>query len=216
MTPTLRHIGAGLLAMAALVASGACLQVDKTLTLYVAGDGAVTWMVVEDAVRSDRPDRSAAAEEEQQYIDAARTGRHPVARAFRRLAATSVETQIVRETRPFLVITTARFPSLEALGQAVIDAIGADASSAQTTDGTQVHWALTLHSDRSADGQPDADLTTLLDEPWHVVLETGRFVGAHNFLIEGAQTAVQVIHGNEPEDGMPLVWSLTWTRGPKE
>jgi hypothetical protein len=212
MKQTLRRVSTGFIAMAALAASGGCLQMDKTHTLYVAGDGVVTWMAVEQGVRSDEQDASKAAAEEQLYIERARTGIHPAANAFRRLDAINVSTQIVRDTRPFTVVTTAQFPSLDALGQALINVMGADASSAQTTDAAQVHWALTVYSDQFADGEPDADLTTLLDQPWHVVLESGRFIGAHNFRIENTQTAIQLIHGDEPSTGAPFVWSLTWAQ----
>lgn len=209
LRPTLRPGFVTFIVAVTLAASAGCLHADKTQTLYVAADGVVTWMVVEKDVRSDERDAVKAAAEEREYITRARVEAHPVAQAFRRLDAINVTTQVVRDTRPFTVITTAQFPSLGVLGQSLMDALAVDASSVSTTDGTRTAWTLTV---RSEPGKTDDDLTMLLDEPWHIVLESGRFVTAQNVRIDGGQRAILLEHSPEAELAMPLVWSLTWMR----
>jgi len=160
---------------------------------------------------SEHDDAKAAAEGHD-YITRARAGNHPVGNAVRRLDAVNVSTTIIRDQRPFTVVTTAQFPSLDALGTALIDAMGIDATSALTRDSSEVHWTMTIRSDRTTKDDVEDDLLALVDEPWHVVLEHGRFVGAGNFRIADPQIAVQVIDCEDPARGTPLVWSLTWIR----
>ena len=208
---TLRRSFVGLAAMTTLLASAGCLQTEKAHTLYVAADGTVTWIVVEKDVRSDDRDPAKAAAEEREYITRARAGDHAVAHAFVRSHALNVTTHIVRDRRPYTVVTTAQFPSLDVLGQGLIDAIGLDATSELTDEGPQSRWTLTIRSDEVAE-DASADLTTLLDEPWHVVLERGRFVDAQNVRIAHDQRAILDQDVADPQPGKPLVWSLSWTR----
>ena len=208
---TLGRTVVGLVATVAVVTSAGCLQMQKGHTLYVAANGTVSWTVVEADVRSDDGDPAKAAGEEHDYITRARAGNHSVANAFARLQALNVTTQIVRDRRPFTVVTTAHFPSLQVLGQRLIDAMGLDASSVLTDDGTQSRWTLTIRSDEAAEST-SGDLTTLVDEPWHVVLESGRFVDAQNVRIAHEQRAILNQDCEDPKPGTPLVWSLSWRR----
>lgn len=206
---TVRRGVVGLAAMTTLLASAGCLEMEKAHTLYVAADGTVTWTVVEKDVRSDDRDPAKAAAEEHDYLMRARAGHHPVANAFIRVSAVNVTTHIIRDRRPFTVVTTAQFPSLQVLGQALIDATGLDASSELSDEGAQRRWTLTIRSDEAAEGATE-DLTTLFDEPWHVVLERGRFVDAQNVRIAHEQRAILDQDAEDPQPGMPLVWSLSW------
>jgi hypothetical protein len=208
-----RHL-VGAAGLAALVAGGGCLKAEKTHSLYVAPDGTLTWVVVEKDVYSDEKDPAKREVEEQQYIALARTGAHPVADAFRRLGAPALSTRVVRDDPPFLVITTARFASLDAMAQAFLDTMGAGGISHAETGGGQTRWAMTIWSVALVD-EPAADaLTPLWDEPWRVVLERGRFVAAEGFrLHEGGRTAVMLDRDEDPTPDKPMVWSLTWEAG---
>ena len=211
VTHTLQRSFVGLVATTTLLIAAGCLRTEKAHTLYVAGDGTVTWTVVEKDVRSDDRDPAKAAAEEHEYLSRARAGTHAVAAAFVRLSALNVTTLIVRERRPFTVVTTAQFPSLQVLGQGLIDAMGLNASSELTHESAHSRWTLTIRSDEVAEGAGE-DLAALFDEPWHVVLERGRFVDARNVRLADEQRAILDQGEEDPEPGRPLVWSLSWTR----
>ena len=205
----MRHLGLVAAVCAAVVCSG-CLREKKSLTLYVAENGIVTWMVVEKDVRSDEKTAARREREEQDYIAAARRGDHPVARAFRRLTPSSLATQVIRGDRPFAVVTTATFPSLDAMGDAVIASLRANATSRLESHGEEITWTMTIAADDPADEDAAADLIALFDRPWHVVLENGSFVRATGFdLRDDGRIAVR--HDLEDAaDETPIVWSLTW------
>ena len=85
-------------------------QKETTHTLYLGPDGALTWVAAESNVHSDEADPGKRAAEDQSYIGPALLGAHPVARGLQALGPdTLVRTTVVREERPFHVITEARF-----------------------------------------------------------------------------------------------------------
>jgi len=91
-------------------ATTGCLQKETTHTLYLGPDGTLTWLATEADVHSDEADAGKRAAEDQAYIGPALLGTHRVARALQALGPESlVRTTVVREERPFHVITEARF-----------------------------------------------------------------------------------------------------------
>jgi hypothetical protein len=99
----------------ALVTAG-CLQKETDHTLYLAPDGSVTWTATEARVFSDEKETSARTSEEQQYLSAARAGTHRIGLGLAVLGPDGhVRTLVVRDERPFTVVTEARFGSVALL-----------------------------------------------------------------------------------------------------
>src|SRR5688500_6906590 len=98
----------------AVMAAG-CLQKETEHTLYLSPDGMVSWLVVEKNVYSDTTDRAARSKEEQEYIVHAARDAHGISRALLLLDPTDLRTRIVRNERPFVVTTAARYQSVERL-----------------------------------------------------------------------------------------------------
>ena len=97
------------LVVLALTTAG-CLQKEITHTLYLAPDGSLTWTASEAQVYSDEADPGKRAAEEQAYIGPALLGTHPVARGLQALGPDSlVRTAVLRDERPFHVVTDATF-----------------------------------------------------------------------------------------------------------
>lgn len=101
--------------LAAALAAG-CLQREVTHTLYLTPEGGVSWVAVEANVYSDEADPGKRASEEQAFIGPALLGAHRVARGLHALEPASlVRTTVVRDDRPFHVITEARFARVDAM-----------------------------------------------------------------------------------------------------
>jgi hypothetical protein len=109
----LKRLTIGALVVASAVTAG-CLQKETSHILYLAPDGSVEWVVAEGNVHSDEAEAGKRLMEEQAYIGPALLGTHGVARGLAALGPqTPVRTTIVRDQRPFLVLTSARFPSID-------------------------------------------------------------------------------------------------------
>lgn len=93
-----------------VLASAGCLQKETTHTLYLSPDGGAAWVAVEANVYSDESDPERRANEEQSFIGPALLGAHATARGLQSLEPDSlVRTTVVRDERPFHVVTEARF-----------------------------------------------------------------------------------------------------------
>jgi hypothetical protein len=190
--------------------STGCLQRDVSQTIYISPDGAL-WSVTEKDVRSDDTAPAGRIAEEHEYFLAAAAGKHPVAQAFRRLGAQTVTTTWLRRTRPFTVLTEARFANIEQLFKAVLrDAqIQGDVTTARTGCGTRV----TVKADLSSQPATDAGsaLDALIDAlgDYRLVLTNGRFVAADGFTILGdGSTALP--DNSKTTDGDVLFVMLEW------
>jgi hypothetical protein len=197
--------------MAAMVAASGCLAKDETNTWYLDAAGSVTWSVIEKDVRSDADTAADRAREESTYIDAVRAGTHPKAQAFEALDAREVRAQIVRAVVPFTVVTHARFDSLAALGQGLLQRMGLAGTSVMTREGPIATWTLSARNPHRGDAEPASDNDVSFDK-LSVVLVTGRFVSAEGFTLgDGGRIATLVEPDGDPfKDGGTLVLRLTW------
>ncbi|HVS16480.1 MAG TPA: hypothetical protein VMV46_21400 [Thermoanaerobaculia bacterium] len=94
---------------AATLATLGCMVGEVTHTVYLEPDGSMTWIVEESWMRSAEDDPRARRSEESEWL-AARVGEtHAQAEAFWQLGAARVETLVVRDRRPFQVVTRATF-----------------------------------------------------------------------------------------------------------
>ena len=97
--------------LVALMVAG-CIVKETRHTLYLEPDGSLTWTVVEEQVRSDADTAEDREREESEYL-ALVAGDYPVAAALSSLRGFDVRTNLVRERRPYLVVTEAGFDSVE-------------------------------------------------------------------------------------------------------
>jgi hypothetical protein len=198
-----------LVVLAGVLSTG-CLQKDVTQTIYISPEAAV-WSVIEKDVRSDDRAPAGRIAEEHEYFLAAAVGRHPVAQAFHRLGAQAVTTTWLRRTRPFTVVTEARFASLEQLFKSVLRAaeIGGDVTVVRTVCGTRV----TVKADSSSG--PSMDAGSAVDaligdlDDYRIVLTEGRFVSVEGFTILGEGSTV-VPDRSKTMEGDTLVLMLEW------
>ena len=175
----------------ASVAAG-CLQKDTTHTLYLSPDGAVAWVAEDANVYSDENDPGQRAAEEQAFIGPALLGSHPAARGLQALRPdTLVRTTVVREERPFHVITEARFSRAEGMLERLFTESGIKARVTLTQE--DGHSALRMHFDftRPPDHRDNPAAALLQDlEHFAFVLTAGRFIAGGGFDVPDRTRAV--------------------------
>jgi hypothetical protein len=194
-----------------------CLLGDRSHVLHLETDGSVTWIAHERAVRSDAGAAADRDREEAGYLDEARAERQPVARGLAKLGPQSLRATLLRDERPFQVMTEARFAALEPLLQGLLDGAGIAGSAKVARDGEETHLTLTLEAeDKAQELEADDDLVGLLAdfEQMQFALARGKFVSATGFAIsdDGAVATPLKIEG-EATEGAPLVLSLVWIDG---
>jgi hypothetical protein len=208
-------------------AAAACLPQDATQTWFLdASTGSVTWSILQDHVRSDAGSAAHRLGEETTFIEAARTGDHPVARGFRQLGMADPRTRILRDVVPFSVLTDVDAGRIDVLGRQFALGLGnAGSSSVLTSDGTTWEWTWTLSESGapSADRQGHEDVAALGDhlDSLVVMIEHGRFEDATGFDLSPDRRAAKL---RDPDDergtakardaAAPDVFRLRWTSQP--
>ena len=212
-----KRLSLAAMALAIVVTTG-CLQKDVTETWYVAGDGAVTWVVHEANVRSDAQSRADQMREESEYWLAVQQDRHGMMAGLRELGGEKLRARVLRSEVPYTVQTEARFAGLDVIGQRLIAAIGTTGTSVvrRTSEGA-FEWTLVVR-DPSALGaafEPSDGVGELVDSLEHlgVVLVSGRFESAEGFSISGDRRAAKFSYkepeqnrNDEPAVSLRLVW----------
>ena len=215
---------------AALALVGGCVRKETTHTLYLRPDGAVTWITLEKYIRSDEEDPQERRDEDEAFLAGVRSGEHKLTRALEMLGATSVEARILRDERPYMVMTEARFGSIDEVIQSFMDQAGAPINAELSREGDRVR--LTISCDLAAlaesTQQESSDddrlevLEVLLEdaENYRVVLTEGEFVDARGLTIEEEGTLAVLVEQDEDQiaeieevddDGNVVIYSLTWT-----
>ena len=196
-----------------------CLEKRITHTLYLQTDGSVVWSVEEAEVRSTEDKIADRDEEEWEYLEAVRGERHTTAEAFRVLLADELETDLLREARPFQVLTTARFADPGEVLRQVVDQLCLVADITYQEHGPERFLMVTVDipaseaaEENCEDDNPVGDMIYDLDEDdqFRIVLEEGEFLDAVGFDIEGPVAVPQAL----PEDAdelLELSWGLSWT-----
>lgn len=177
-----KHVRAALLLCAA-IATSACLQKEAVHTVYLSPDGAVRWTVDESNVVSDDSDPSKRLLEEQAFISGAVSGTHVAAQAFRAMAAEGlVRTTIVREERPYHVVTDAQFSSIDSALTRFFTEAGLKASVVLKHDDgrTSVRMKLDFSKEPQDRGSPVLELLEDLDD-LRFVLTEGTFIAGGGF-----------------------------------
>jgi hypothetical protein len=200
-------------------AASGCLQKETTHTLYLSPDGGVAWTAVESDVHSDEADVGRRLTEEQQYILEAGGGTHGVGRALAALDPRSLRTYVIRADRPFLVVTTAQFDSIEFLAQRLLRRLPAvgTVSLARGSGATCLVLKIDVRATQALDNAGKSPLEALAEDldRYRFVLTDGRFVSAKGFELEDDGRIARPIETSMEDvmaNGGILELSLTWTR----
>lgn len=173
-----------------------CLQKETTHTIYLGPDGAAAWVVSEVNVLSDEKEAGKRIEEEQRYIGAAILGDHGAARALAALGAHGpVRTTVLRDDRPFHVVTDARFSAIDRVLERLFREMGIRSAASLVHDGDQTVLRVRL------DFRPLEEKHTPVSELAEAI-ETFRFV-----MTEGHFGAVS---GFDVSDGVSARLSREW------
>jgi hypothetical protein len=189
--------------MSILLTAG-CLIKEERHTWYLEPDSnAVTWVVLEQDIRSNAKTAPERAVEELDFWNEVQGDRHETARMFRALNAAEVRTRVLRSRTPFGVQTAGIFPAIAALGQAVLtlDSVSTQASSTLERDGLASEWVWTIPAEW-LDGE----------FPLRIVLVAGHFETATGFTLSADHRVATLEPREEDPAGAKMrVVKLRWT-----
>ena len=193
-----------------VVSCTACLKAQNRHAFYLDPDGATTWAVTEEDVRSDAGDREQRRKEELEYLAGARRGETEIGTALREVGAQWVQTTVVRQESPYTVRTEARFESAERMLGNFLRAIGFDAETALQLDGERTtlsfrFWESPLNDGQLASGDGLADCLVEPLEQYRFVLTEGRYEESSGFRLEAESTVAVMLDLEES-----VFYSLTW------
>jgi hypothetical protein len=203
--------------------AAACMMTESEHTFYLDPDGSVTWMVVDSNVRSDEEGQK-GLDEELAFLDSVDSGEHDTAVMMDECAPLRIDTRLVRDERPYMVVTSGRFGNVADLFQCLFDADDADALvELIRLDG---HYRLTINVDVALEDDVEASETEAKVTTNHVdplpadvvsfFLTEGEFVEAEGFVIDEESRSARPIEFDEKQleeivRKGTLVYSLTWT-----
>ena len=189
----LKRVGVSVV-LGSVVLTG-CLQKETTHTIYLAPDGEAAWVVSEMNVYSDETEVGRRLEEEQQYIGPATLGGHGAARALAALGGT-VRTTVLRDERPFHVVTDARFSAIDRVLERLFVEMGIRSSASLVHDGEQTVLRVRLDFSRPLEKKqtPASELAEAIED-FRFVLTEGRF---------------GVVSGFDVTDGVSATLSRDW------
>jgi len=192
-----------------------CIYEETSHTLYLEPSGALSWVVLERHVRSDEGTEEKRRAEEDAYLRPVLAGEHPVNRALANLGASRVTTELLRETRPYWVLTEAEFVSAETMAQRLLDELSVTGWARLWSEGERTTFEVVVDlpdEEEVGDVPDDALVLELVDvlESYTIILTRGEFVAAENFTIDG-DTAVPVEPDEEQMKAEGQVrFTLTW------
>jgi len=185
----LKRLAIGALVVSTSLTAG-CLQKETSHTLYLAPDGAVEWVVAEANVRSDEGEFGKRLMEEQSYIGAALLGTHGAARGLAALDPLSpVRTTVVRDERPFLVLTSARFASIDRLLARLFAEMGVRTSASILRGADETSLRVRLDFSRPVDEHEAVSQLADNLEHLRIVLTEGRFGAVSGFDVTEGMSA---------------------------
>lgn len=200
-----------LLALAVTPFAAGCLLKTTTHRLYLSPQGALTWTVLEQDVRSTASSAADRASEEHDFLDGVASNTHPTLEALTRLAPYQTSLRTLRSERPYAVIAEARFERIDAVAEKLFAELRIPATAILRRAGDE--WTLTLAIDLTTLGNVEADtpVTALIEEfdRYRLVLTEGRFTSAIGFAIVDDGTAVELTPEQVPTD-RPAQLQLSW------
>ena len=201
----------------ALVLIAGCLQKETSHTVYLAPDGSAQWVTSEVNVHSDETDPGKRVAEEQLYIGPALLGTHGVARGLAALGPQSaVRTTVLRDERPFHVVTDARFRAIDRVLERVFTEMGVKTSASLVREGDQTTLRVSLDFSKPL-VEREAPVSELFDlDHLRFVLTDGRFGAATGFdVTEGVVATLSpewLERAEKACDGKGTIeFTLSWT-----
>ncbi|HVS64985.1 MAG TPA: hypothetical protein VMT85_15945 [Thermoanaerobaculia bacterium] len=185
-----RRLALSLLAIVALALAG-CMIGVTTHTLYFEPDGSLTWIVEEREMRSAEDERRDRQREEQEWLGERAGETHDAAEALWQIGAASVETTIVRNRRPFHVLTRATFADAGDAIERLFAATGliGDVEVGRGPRGGAVAITIDVEASERAEqdqaGNERPIDSLLLADDFLVMVADGRFVEAVGFTVDG-------------------------------
>jgi len=200
--------------LAIIVPLGGCLVKDTTHTLYLSREGSVTWLVVEKDIMSLEDSPVERQREEMEFLQRVATASHDVGLALGQLAPADLRSLVVRDMRPYAVLTEARFDTIDRLGGRLLDRLGLKGRSTLVAEGELVRWRLEADIRAEAENRDEA-LTALAENigRYRIVLPEGRFVSLVGFRsVDDGHAAVMIEADLDAlvASGQPLVFELAW------
>lgn len=174
------------------LAAAGCLRKETTHTIYLSPDGSARWTVEESGVHSDEEDAGARFAEEQGYIGPALIGGHRVARGLQAIEPDGlVSTTVIRDERPFHVVTEARFFRIDRALERLFKAGGIEAGAGLERTGDGHRLNIRFDFTRAVE-ERDSPVTALLEDLEHFrfVLTEGRFIAGGGFDVPDRASAV--------------------------
>jgi hypothetical protein len=175
------------LALATLSTVG-CMVGEVTHTVCLEPDGSMTWIVEESWMRSSEEDPQDRRSEERAWL-AARVGEtHAQAEAFWQLGADRVETLVVRDRRPFQVVTRATFRDPADALERLFHASGLRGEIEVARDGGAGAISIAIDVEASQHGGDDdsgAVGSLLAFDRLRLMVSDGRFVDAVGLELDG-------------------------------
>ena len=200
------------IALMALVTG--CLVREVSQNLYLDADG-VSWVVLETGVQSSAESSVDREAEEGAYLARARAGEHGMAAALRLLGAGRVDSRILRDRRPFTLLTEARFAGPERIVRNLLDALGIPGRVEAYQDGESRILRVTCYPEEHDEQGGEEALFELIDEEhvYRVWLPEGKFTDAVGFRLERDETVAVLDPDSAARDEQTgsVFFSLTWT-----
>ena len=171
------------LLLAGALMAGGCLRKEAVHTLYLSPDGSLRWSASESQVHSDAEDPGERWVEEQSFIGPASIGGHTTALALKALGPTSlVDVNVVRDERPFHVITQARFDRIDTLFARLLRELGVHGRAELVSEAGTSTLLVTFDFSREPE-QKTGPVLRMLEESSDVriVLTEGRFAESSSF-----------------------------------
>lgn len=198
-------------------ASG-CIVKGTEQTLYLDPDGGLTWTVLESRIRSDQKERAARISEERDWLERYHRGEHPMVLALEELGPWSLESRLLRERRPWTVLTEAHFASVDLALQRFLDGLGLAGSAELRTDpaGGSLRIALRpAETDEEACNGEDCVLDALFDgfEELAFLMTDCRFHESPGFELSadgGVATLQEQDLEAAAEEEREVVYELRW------
>lgn len=209
------------LTAAALAAASGCIVKDTTHTLLLDPDGGVTWIALERNVRSNEGEGEEGAAEEAAFLAAASGGTSDLALALGEIGAEWVEVRLLRDRRPFVVFTEARFAAFDELWRKLLLSLDLPGQVEMTEEAglRRIDIELSLADDTVSPPDEDNETPSGLDltpDNFEIVLTAGQFVAAEGFRLEGDRAVLDLPTDDEIEvAGGCVGLSLTWTASPR-
>lgn len=198
-------------------ATTGCLRKDTTHTLYLSPDGSVRWVVDEANVYSDEDDPGKRFQEEHAYIGPALLGAHRVARGLQTIGPDGlVRTTVIRDERPFHVITDAAYGRIDRALDRLFREAGLHAAVGLDENDDRRRLRIQLDFSREVAGHDTPVMSLIEDfESLRFALTEGTFIPGGGFDVQdrrlatlSRESAEYVANARETSGQIELV--LTW------